>query len=58
MSIPVIIASNGLGVPVKAVESGAPKLRVSDNGYGFPIVLSDLGTPFVVENLPEPEPEA
>lgn len=44
--IPVKIATNGLGMPVKAVTSGAPSMQVSDGG--IPIVLSDRGQPFVV----------
>lgn len=46
---PVVIASNGLGMPVKQVESGAPVMTVAANGLGTPIVLSDRGAPFVVE---------
>lgn len=48
MGVPVVIAENGLGMPVRAVESGAPVLQVAENGFGIPIVLSDLGAPFIV----------
>lgn len=48
MGVPVVIAENGFGMPVRAVEKNAPVLVVSENGFGIPIVLSDLGQPFVV----------
>lgn len=54
--IPVVIASNGLGIPVKQVDSGAPVMTVAANGLGAPIVLSDRGTPFVVEGGVVPQP--
>lgn len=47
--IPVVIATNGFGTPVKAVTGNAPTMTVAANGYGMPIVLSDNGMPFVVE---------
>lgn len=47
--IPVVIAANGKGIPVKQVTSGAPVMTVATNGLGIPIVLTDLGSPFVVE---------
>lgn len=54
--VPVVIADRGF--PVRPVESGAPLLTVSTNGFGAPIVIDEThGTPFVVEGLPEPEPE-
>lgn len=59
MSIPVVIATNGLGLPVRAVDGGAPVMQVASNGRGLPIVLSDLGVPFVVlggETPVEPDP--
>lgn len=56
MSAPVVIATNGLGLPVKAVDADAPTLTVAANGMGVPIVLSDIGAPFVVEGL-EPDEE-
>lgn len=49
--IPVVISSNGLGIPVKAVASGAPLMTVSSKGLGASIVLSEKGTPFIVENV-------
>ena len=55
--IPVKIATNGLGIPVKAVTSGAPAMQVSDSG--IPIVLSDRGQSFVVNGGgPPPLPTA
>ena len=57
MGVPVVIAENGLGVPVKPVDSGAPSMIVSENGLGVPIVISDDGAPFVVEGWPPiPDP--
>lgn len=47
--IPVVIAANGLGMPVKSVTANAPVMTVATNGRGIPIVLSDRGAPFVVE---------
>lgn len=47
--IPVVISTNGLGVPVKSVTSGGPVMTVATNGLGLPIVFSDRGAPFVVE---------
>lgn len=52
--IPVVIASNGRGIPVKQVESGAPVMTVAANGLGTPIVFSDRGTPFIVEGGVDP----
>lgn len=54
MGIPVVIAENGLGVPVRPVESGAPVMTVASNGLGVPIVISDLGVLFIVEGLAPP----
>ena len=51
MSIPVVIATNGLGTPVRPVEKNAPVMTVADNGFGIPIVISDLGAPFIVSGL-------
>lgn len=48
---PVVIATNGYGMAVRPVDSGAPVLTVAENGFGMPIVISDLGAPFVVEGL-------
>lgn len=53
MSIPVVIAENGLGAPVIAVEANAPSAVVAENGLGTPIVLVETnGAPFVVQGLP------
>lgn len=55
MGIPVVIAENGIGVPIKSVVEGdlnynrVPLMTVAENGFGMPIVLSDLGTPARVE---------
>ena len=48
--IPVVIAENGFGTPVRPVDSNAPVMTVAENGFGMPIVISDLGAPFVVES--------
>lgn len=48
MAIPVVIATNGLGIPVKQVASGATEMEVANNGFGVPIVLADSGAPYVV----------
>ena len=56
MSIPVVIAENGLGIPVIPVEGNAPAAVVAENGLGIPIVIVEQnGTPLVIEGLPEPE---
>lgn len=53
--IPVVIATNGIGIPVKPVLVGdlnrgrAPVMTIATNGQGTPIVISDKGTPFVIE---------
>lgn len=54
MSIPVVIAENGKGVPVKAVEGNAPKMKVATNGLGAPIVISENGAPFIVDGYTPP----
>lgn len=54
--IPVVIAANGLGVPVTPVEGNAPAAVVAANGMGIPIVIAEKnGAPMVVTGLPEPE---
>ena len=53
---PVVIATNGYGMTVRPVDSGAPVITVAENGFGTPIVISDLGAPFVVEGLTPPDP--
>lgn len=58
MGIPIVIAENGLGAPVIAVEANAPAATVAENGFGIPVVLvEENGTPMVISGLPEPEPE-
>lgn len=49
--IPVVISTNGFGIPVKAVLKNAPTMTVATNGRGIPIILSDNGQPFVVEGV-------
>jgi len=53
---PVVISDNGVGIPVRPVESNAPPMSVSDSGFGSPIVISDRGAPFVVEGYTPPDP--
>lgn len=56
--IPVVIATNGRGIPVVPVTKNAPPAAVAENGMGTPIVLVEKnGAAFVIEGLPEPEPE-
>lgn len=58
MSLPVVIAENGFGMPVIPVEANAPPAVVAANGLGIPIVIVEKnGTPLVIEGLPEPEEE-
>lgn len=52
---PVVIAENGLGIPVRPVEASASVMTIADNGYGAPIVISDNGAPFIVEGYTPPE---
>lgn len=55
MGVPVVIAENGRGFPVRPVESGAPVLTVAASGLGVPIIVSERGAPFVVEGLYDPD---
>lgn len=57
MPIPVVVAENGRGIPVRPVEARAPSMIVAENGRGVPIVISDLGAPFIVRGLTPPEPD-
>lgn len=53
MSIPVVIAANGLGIPVIPVEANAPPAIVATNGLGIPIVIVEKnGAPMIVQGLP------
>ena len=52
---PVVIATNGLGIPVRPVDANAPSMTIAANGIGAPIVISDLGTPFIVNGYVPPE---
>lgn len=53
--IPVVIVAAG-GVPVTAVEDGAPVMTESEHD-GLPITLTTDAAPFIVQLLPEPDPE-
>lgn len=56
--IPVVVAANGRGIPVRAVTANAPLMTVATNGRGTPIVLSDKGAPFIVQGLYDPAASA
>lgn len=56
--IPVVIAANGRGIPVKVVQKNAPLLEVAQNGRGIPIVLSDRGAPFMLIGGYDPDAQA
>lgn len=49
--IPVVIASNGIGIPVLPVDGNAPLMTIAENDIGTPIVISENGAPFVIEGL-------
>lgn len=51
---PVVIAESGKGFPVRPVESGYPLMTIATNGKGAPIVISDLGAPFIVQGYEPP----
>lgn len=53
---PVVISSNGLGFPVRPVDANAPVLTIAANGLGAPIILSEGGTPFILEGMEPPIP--
>lgn len=57
MGIPVVISTNVLGIPVSQVDGNAPAMTIANNGYGAPIVISDIGAPFIVDGYVPPEPE-
>lgn len=52
--IPVVISGNGRGMAVNPVSGNAPLMTVAENGRGTPIVISSLGSPFVVDGY-DPE---
>ncbi|MGN6768266.1 MAG: hypothetical protein ACTHJQ_00260 [Rhizobiaceae bacterium] len=54
--MPVVIAENGLGIPVKPVTGNAPSMKIATNGLGVPIVISEKGAPFVVDGYTPPAP--
>ena len=37
------------------VDANAPSMTIAANGIGAPIVISDLGTPFIVNGYVPPE---
>lgn len=54
--VPVVVVPSG-GVPIRAVDQGAPLMTVSDTGAGTPITYTDLGAPMVVTSeIPPPVP--
>lgn len=49
-AIPVVISTNGFGVPVVPVTKNAPKMTVAENGLGLPIIpVEKNAPPFVIE---------
>lgn len=49
---PVVLAANGFGIPVIAVEANAPHATIAENGLGTPIVLvEENGIPLIVSGL-------
>lgn len=55
---PVVIATNGLGIPVIPVEENGAPATVAENGFGMPIVLvEENGIPLIISGLPEVDPE-
>jgi len=50
--IPVVIATNGFGIPVVNTSTGLPAI-VATNGFGIPIVIvAERGTPMNVSGAP------
>lgn len=48
--IPVVISTNGLGVPVIPVTGKAPLMTVATNGKGLPILpVEKNAPPFVIQ---------
>ena len=45
---PVVIASNGRGLPVVPVEDRGIPAIIATNGRGFPIVIATVGVPMVI----------
>lgn len=52
--VPAVISSNGYGLPVRPVFANAPVMTLASNGFGTPIVISDSGSPFIIEGY-DPE---
>ena len=48
--IPVVISTNGLGVPVLPVVGKAPLITVATNGLGLPIIpVEKNAPPFIIQ---------
>ena len=48
--IPVVISTNGYGVPVVPVDANAPLMTVASNGRGLPIIpVEKNAPPFVID---------
>lgn len=53
--VPVIVATNGRGIPVVSVTKNAPAATVATNGKGVPVVIvAKNGAPLVISGLPAP----
>jgi len=51
--IPVVISTNGKGVPVVQVTKNAPLMTVATNGKGLPIIIVTANAPpFVIQGAP------
>lgn len=50
---PIVIAKNGLGIPVAITNSGVP-VRVANNGIGMPVVIADQGEPVTIIDYDQP----
>lgn len=51
MGIPVVIATNGIGLPVRPTAVNAPVMTIATNGFGAPIILDNKGSPFVIDGF-------
>lgn len=49
--IPVVLSGNGIGIPVRPTDNDAPVMTIASNGIGTPIVITELGTPFIVQGF-------
>lgn len=49
---PVVIATNGKGIPVQSVAANAPLLTVATNGKGVPVVIVTSKAPaFIIQGV-------